>query len=145
MSFNIIAYCRQLTNFNWHCLGYRRGAEYWHNTTNRLTVHFWDILFNLDEILKIEDVKHKNKVFGKPVSSLCTLYETRSILSKIKNNDIQSSIQSLFAERNINMRWNQGLVKGAKLCLNPYFFGWLRISEAKFCSFSKTLGETLLY
>ena len=20
---------------------------------------------------------------------------------------------------------NQGLVKGAKLCLNPYFFGWL--------------------
>ena len=23
------------------------------------------------------------------------------------------------------MGFNQGLVKGAKLCLNPYFFGWL--------------------
>ena len=51
----------------------------------------------------------------------------------------------------------QGLVKEAKLSLNPYFFGWLeselagcrstlsmskikvRISETKFCSFSKTL------
>ena len=21
--------------------------------------------------------------------------------------------------------WKQGLVKGAELCLNPYFFGWL--------------------
>jgi len=26
-----------------------------------------------------------------------------------------------------NMTLSQGLVKGAELCLNPYFFGWLEI------------------
>ena len=26
---------------------------------------------------------------------------------------------------NTYMQYNQGIVKGAKLCLNPYFFGWL--------------------
>ena len=57
--------------------------------------------------------------------------------------------------------WNsiQGLVKGAKLCLNLYFFGWLekwvgwllkskikvKISETKFLSFYNTLNNILIF
>ena len=31
----------------------------------------------------------------------------------------------LVATNDLLQRITQGLVKGAKLCLNPYFFGWL--------------------
>ena len=31
----------------------------------------------------------------------------------------------LIKEKTNNVSCNQGLVKGAELCLNPYFFGWL--------------------
>ena len=56
----------------------------------------------------------------------------------------------------------QGLVKGAELCLNPYFFGWkselascrstlsmskikVRISETKYHCFYKTLSPMDIY
>ena len=63
---------------------------------------------------------------------------------------------------NLIKRLNQGLVKGAELCLNPYFLaGWrselagcrstlsmskikVRISETKYRSFYKTLGRMVL-
>ena len=63
----------------------------------------------------------------------------------------------------LELQWRQGLVKGAELCLNPYFFCWLRselagcrstlsmlkikvkISVTKFLSFCKTLVGMYLF
>ena len=53
-----------------------------------------------------------------------------------------------------SMHKSQGLVKGAKLCLNPFLAGWrslskskikVRISETKFLSFYKTLPKLNIY
>ena len=41
--------------------------------------------------------------------------DQNGIIGIEKSNEYHMSLHSL----------NQGLVKGAKLCLDPYFFGWL--------------------
>ena len=40
-------------------------------------------------------------------------------------NKVYNSIPYIEEQSKNNFTEIQGLVKGAKLCLNPYFFGWL--------------------
>ena len=41
------------------------------------------------------------------------------------NTEAASSPEFLDVIASLDLGYEQGLVKGAKLCLNPYFFGWL--------------------
>ena len=59
---------------------------------------------------------------------ICILLQSRThdvINHGLLGKDVPSAVLCLLGERGCLMSLHQSLVKGAKLCLNPYFFGWL--------------------